>query len=90
MDAMRILTATEISRNFSRVLDELARGGEEVVVMRGKHPVAKMVPGALRLTALEVLADLYRTLDDAEGRAWLKDVAKADRQVKKEMRDPWA
>jgi antitoxin (DNA-binding transcriptional repressor) of toxin-antitoxin stability system len=87
---MRILTATEISRNFSRVLDELARGGEEVVVMRGKHPVAKMVPGALRLTALEVLADLYRTLDDAEGRAWLKDVAEADRQVKKEMRDPWA
>jgi len=87
---MKILTATEISRNFSRVLDELARGGEEVVVVRGKHPVAKMVPGAPRLTALEVLADLYRTLDDTEGRAWLKDVSKADHQVKKEMRDPWA
>jgi len=87
---VRILTATEISRNFSRLLDELARGGEEIVVMRGKHPVAKMVPGAPRLTALEALADLYRTLDDTEGRAWIKDAAGADRQAKKEMRDPWA
>ena len=87
---MRILTATEISRNFSRVLDELERGGEEIVIMRGKHPVAKMVPGAPRLTALEALGDLYRTIDDAEGRAWLMDMAKADRRLRKEMRDPWA
>ena len=87
---MKILTATEISRNFSRVLDELSRGGEEIVVMRGKHPVAKMVPGAPRLTALEVLADLHRTLDDAEGATWLKDAAKSDRRVAREARDPWA
>jgi antitoxin (DNA-binding transcriptional repressor) of toxin-antitoxin stability system len=86
---MRILTATEISRNFSRVLDELERGGEEIVIMRGKHPVAKMVAGAPRLTALEALGDLYRTLDDAEGQAWLRDMAKADRRIGKEMRDPW-
>jgi len=87
---MKILTATEVSRNFSRVLDELERGDEEIIVMRGKHPVAKMVPGAQRLTALEALADLYHTLDDAEGEAWLRDAAKADRPAGKEMRDPWA
>lgn len=87
---MRILTATEISRNFSRVLDELERGGEEIVIVRGKHPVAKMVPGAPRLTALEALGDLYRTIDDAEGRAWLMDMAKSDRRLRKEVRDPWA
>ncbi len=85
---MKILTATEISRNFSRVLDELERGSEEIIVMRGKHPVAKMVPGAPRLTALEALADLYRTLDDADGRTWLKDMANGDRQVRKETREP--
>ena len=87
---MKILTATEISRNFSRVLDDLERGGEEVVIMRGKHPVARMVPGAPRLNALEALADLYRTLDDAEGKAWLRDAGKAGRNLKKELRDPWA
>jgi len=87
---MKILTATEVSRNFSRVLDELERGGEEIVIVRGKHPIAKMVPGAPRLTALEALADLFRTIDDAEGRDWLTDMAKADRRLRKEVRDPWA
>jgi antitoxin (DNA-binding transcriptional repressor) of toxin-antitoxin stability system len=87
---MKILSATEISRNFSRLLDELEKGGEEIVIMRGKHPVAKMVGGAQRLTALEALADLHHTLDDADGRDWLRDATKLDRPVRKEIRDPWA
>jgi antitoxin (DNA-binding transcriptional repressor) of toxin-antitoxin stability system len=87
---VKTLTATEVSRHFSRVLDELERGGDEVVIVRGKHPVAKMVPGAPRMTALEVLSDLYRTLDDAEGRTWLSDIAGADRPLRREVRDPWA
>jgi antitoxin (DNA-binding transcriptional repressor) of toxin-antitoxin stability system len=87
---MRTLTATEVSRHFSRVLDELARGGEEIVILRGTHPVAKMVPGAPRMTAMEALGDLYRTLDDAEGRTWLADMVGADRPLRREVRDPWA
>jgi antitoxin (DNA-binding transcriptional repressor) of toxin-antitoxin stability system len=87
---VKTLTATEVSRNFSRVLDDLEHGGEEVVIVRGKHPVAKLVPGAPRLTALEALGDLYRTLDDAEGRAWLDDMVGADRPLRRETRDPWA
>jgi len=86
---MKILTATEVSRQLSRVLDELERGGEEIVVMRGRHPVAKMVPGAQRLTALEALADLHRILDDETGKAWLKDMARVEHPAKKEMHDPW-
>jgi antitoxin (DNA-binding transcriptional repressor) of toxin-antitoxin stability system len=84
------MTATEVSRHFSRVLDTLERGEEEIVVLRGRHPVARMVPGAPRMTALEALGDLYRTLDDAEGEAWLEDMAGADRRLRREVRDPWA
>ncbi len=87
---MKTLTATEVSRHFSRVLDDLERGGDEVVILRGKHPVAKMVPGAPRMTALEALSDIYRTLDDTEGRTWLEDIAGADRPLRQEVRDPWA
>jgi len=86
---MRILTATEIVRSFRRILDSLEHGGEEIVVMRNKHPVAKLVPGAPRLTALEALADLHKTLDTDEGEAWIKDSAKGDRLLVRETRDPW-
>lgn len=87
---MRLLSATEVARTFSRVLDSLEQGGEEIVVMRHNHPVATLVPGAARMTALEALADIHRTLDDSEGAAWLSDMQDADRLLVQEARDPWA
>ncbi|PYO53520.1 MAG: type II toxin-antitoxin system Phd/YefM family antitoxin [Candidatus Rokuibacteriota bacterium] len=87
---MRTVTATEAARNFSRVLDLLEHESEEIVVLRNNQPVAKLVPGAPRMTALEALADLYRTLPDAEGAAWLEDVRRVDRRLRKQVRDPWA
>jgi prevent-host-death family protein len=87
---MRTLSATEISRNFSHVLDSLEHGGDEIVIMRNKHPVARLIPGTPRMTALEAFGDLYRTLDDAEGQAWLADIEKGDRMLVAETRDPWA
>ncbi len=87
---MHTMTATEVNRNFRRVLDMLERGGQEVVVIRNHQPVARLVPGAPRLTALEALADLHRTLDGADGDAWLHDLRTADQPVKGEVRDPWA
>jgi antitoxin (DNA-binding transcriptional repressor) of toxin-antitoxin stability system len=74
------MTATEVGRNFIRVLDSLERSAEEIVILRGSHPVARMVPGAPRMTALEALDDLHRTLDDADGEAWLADIVGADRR----------
>ena len=87
---MRTVTATEAARNFSRVLDLLEHESEEIVVLRNNQPMAKLVPGAPRMTALEALADLYRTLPDAEGAAWLEDVRRVDRRLRKQVRDPWA
>lgn len=87
---MLTLTATEVNRNFRRVLDSLERNGQEIVVVRNHQPVARLLPGAPRLTALEALADLYRTLDDGEARHWLEDMRAADRSARKEMRNPWA
>lgn len=87
---MQSLSATEVARNFSRLLDSLEHGGEEIVVMRNKHPVAKLVPGAARMSALEALGDIFATLDDSEGSAWLEDIARGDRLRVAEARDPWA
>ena len=87
---MKTLTATEAARNFSRVLDMIEHGAEEIVVVRNNHPVAKLVPGAPRMTALEALGDLYRTLPDKEGAGWLRTARKMDRTLRNQLRDPWA
>ena len=42
---MKTVTATDIARGFSRVPDELEHGGAEIVVMRNKHAVARLLPG---------------------------------------------
>jgi antitoxin (DNA-binding transcriptional repressor) of toxin-antitoxin stability system len=86
---MKSMTATEVSRGFSRLLDRMEHGGEEVVIMRNNHPVAKLIPGTPRMTALEALGDIYATLDDAEGSAWLKDARSNRRLLAAERRDPW-
>ncbi len=86
---MRVLSATDVARNFSRLLDSLEHGHDEIVIVRNKRPVAKIVPGAPVMTALEALGDLPGLLSDHEGGAWLKDARGADRLIAKELRDPW-
>jgi antitoxin (DNA-binding transcriptional repressor) of toxin-antitoxin stability system len=87
---MITLTATELARSLSRILDSLERGGDEIVIIRNHHPVAKLVPGAPRMNAIEALGDIHGTLDDREGDAWLADLRKGDRMLAAEARDPWA
>ena len=87
---MKTMSATDVARGFSRVLNALEHGGEEIVVMRNHQPVARLVPGAPRMTALEALADIHRTLDDSEGDAWLATARSADRLLARETGDPWA
>ena len=87
---MRTLTATVVARSFSKILDALEHGGEEIVVMRNRHPVARLVPGASRLTAIEALGDISATIDDGEGAAWLEDIERRQPLRVAEARDPWA
>ena len=87
---MKTMTATDVARRFSRVLDEMEHGGEEIVVLRNNHPVARLIPGTRRMTAIEALGDLHRVLDDAEGASWLSDMQGADGSLVAETRDPWA
>jgi len=62
---MKTLTVTEVARNFSAILDGVEREQKEVVLIRNRRQIARLVPEPPALNALEVLGDLYRTLDDA-------------------------
>ncbi|WP_035609013.1 type II toxin-antitoxin system Phd/YefM family antitoxin [Haloferula sp. BvORR071] len=89
---MKSLTATEVARNFSQVLDDLEESHEEVVIVRNHRMIARIIPEPEEQNALEVLGDLYRTLDDETADA-LAEAMRLDREgnagTLTELRDPW-
>ena len=85
---MKTITATELARNFRQYLDQVEHQGEELVVVRNQHQVAKIVPGPVTMTAIDALTDLYRTLPADAGKNWLRDSRIG--VTAKELRDAWA
>ena len=69
---MKTITATELARNLRQILDRLVADGEEIVVERNHQRVARILPGPGRQTALEAMADLYRTLPDDAAAGWVE------------------
>ena len=89
---MKTLTVTEAARNLSAVLDGVEREQEEVVLVRNHRRIARLVPEPPARNALEVLGDLYRTLDDGTADALaaaMHGVRKGKRGTLGELRDPW-
>jgi antitoxin (DNA-binding transcriptional repressor) of toxin-antitoxin stability system len=90
---MRTITATELARNLRRVLDRLAIEGEEIIIERNRELVARLLPGPARQTALEAMADLYRTLPEDAAATWEADSRRGrwkGSRLDKGVRDPWA
>ena len=89
---MRSLTVTEVSRNFSAVIDTVERNREEIILVRNQKTIARLVPESPAQNALEILGDLYRTLDDSAADALVKAIGRAKkrkRQSLKDLRNPW-
>ncbi|MBE3603317.1 type II toxin-antitoxin system Phd/YefM family antitoxin [bacterium] len=90
---MKIITATELARKLSAVLDRMAIEREEIVIERNHRQVARLSPAPGRLTALEALADLYRTLPEEAAAGWEADSRASGlkgERVAGGTRDPWA
>jgi prevent-host-death family protein len=90
---MQTLSVTEVARNFSAVLDKVERDHEEIVLVRNRRQIARLVPEAPRQDAMDVFGDLYRTLDDRTAKALSAAVSsnrKSPRGRVSELRNPWA
>lgn len=87
---MHTVTATELARNFREMLDRVEFKHEELVIVRNNHEVARIIPGPAAMTALEAMADIYRTLPEDAGKGWLKDSKKIKSKLSDKVRDPWA
>ena len=89
---MKRLTVTEVARNFSAVMDGVERDQEEVVLMRNQKAIARLVPESPAQNAIEVLSDLYRTLDDKTAEALVKAIHRSKKGKSKTLsglRNPW-
>jgi prevent-host-death family protein len=93
---MREMTATEVARNFSEVLDAV-EAGEEIIVLRGKKEIARIVPTEPHVPNGAALADWYAERT-AKGELlgqfpeWVAamDEVMADRErQRKEMKTKW-
>lgn len=90
---MKTLTVTEVARNFSAVMDGVEADQEEIMLVRNHRPIARLVPEPPTQTALEVLGDLFRTLDDKTADALAKAIGGARKGAKstlEDLRNPWA
>lgn len=89
---MKTLNIAEVARDFNAVMDRVETDHEEIVLMRGKKVIARLIPEPEAQNASEVFSDLYRTLDEQAGSELKKAVIEA-RSIKtgtlKEMRNPW-
>ena len=90
---MKTLSVTEVARNFREVLDAVEHEQEEVVLVRNRKQIARLVPEPPCQNALEVFGDLYRLLDDrtAETLSAAVSVARKSRRGRvSELRNAWA
>ena len=86
---MKVMMAADFTRDAARVLDQVEKDNEEVVIMRDETTVARLVPGGRSETLREVYHRLHGLLTDEEGEAWLRDMEGFDRPLDEELRDPW-
>ena len=75
------ITTTELARNLRKTLDRVEFRGEEIRVVRNRHPIARIVPSPGRQTALEAMADLHRTLPESAAAGWLEDSRGTDKHL---------
>jgi len=67
------ITSTELARKFKQMMNLVEFQGEELVIIRNNHQVARIIPGPATMTALEAMSDIYRTLPEDADATWVMD-----------------
>lgn len=85
------ITSTELARKLKKILDRVEHKGEEVIITRNNHRIARLLPGAGKMTALEAMSDLYATLSPGAAKGWLDESRAFSSQPQNldQLKNPW-
>ena len=64
---MLTMTATEVSRNFNRVLDLLESGVNEILITRNNYPVARLISVPKNINTKELMESIAGSITEEEG-----------------------
>jgi len=73
-------------------MDDVERDHEEIIIVRDRRTIARLVPESPTQNALEVFGDLYGTLDDKTANALTTAIRRSRKGRGKKLgnlRNPW-
>lgn len=83
------MSVTDFAKNMHTIFERIQKSGEEVVLLRDKHRIARIVPAPQHMTAREAMSDLYRTLPEDSALTWISD-SRLPGTIEDQLSDPWA
>ena len=86
---MQTVSATELARRLREILDGVEFRGQVVTIMRNKRPIARLLPGAQEMDAIQALSDIYGVVGEEVADGWAKE-SRVGGTLADEVRDPWA
>jgi hypothetical protein len=78
---MRTLTVTGLARRLGSILESVEKTQEDVMVVRNRRRIARIIPEPRVQDALSVLKDLQGTLDEDTASALLAAMARGRRRT---------
>ena len=85
---MTEMTVTDFTRNLRKIFDRIEHNGEEIVLIRNNHRIARIIPGSANMTARDAMSDLYRTLPEDAGNTWSHE-SQLPQNLQEEVEDKW-
>jgi antitoxin (DNA-binding transcriptional repressor) of toxin-antitoxin stability system len=86
---MIIMSVTDFSRNLKNALNRVEVAGEEIILVRNKRRIGRIVPGEPIMTAMEAMSDLCGILPDDAAEGWIES-GRDSRTLDDDSRDVWA
>lgn len=85
---MIVMSVTDFARNLKAALNKVELGGEEIVLVRNRRRIGRIVPGEPFMNALEAMGDLVGIIPDEAAEGWV-EAGRSLRTVAEDTRDPW-